>query len=31
MKQTSFIMPANDVTANSLVREKTYNIVFNGN
>ena len=31
MKQTSFIMPANDVTANSLIREKTYNIVFNGN
>jgi hypothetical protein len=31
MKQTSFNMPASDVTVQSSVREKEYNITFNGN
>jgi hypothetical protein len=29
--QTSFYMPANDVTVESSVTEKTYNIAFDGN
>ena len=31
MKKTSFIMPANDVSAESSVTEKSYNIAFVGN